>query len=236
MRQEGGSVRLRETRVHRYAINFVRYANMKKISRKPGEHVKHVFIAIYGINNIGKSWHAKRLVERLKAAGKKAIYIKYPAYEMEPSGSVLNTMLRKNKVQNVSEEELQLWYTLNRFQHAPILKKLLEEHDYVVTEDYTGTGICWGYTKGANLEWLEKINAPLIPADLSVLMTGERKKASAEKEHLHESNEELLTKAEKNFLILADRYHWKSVLKDEDYEITNQRFWDILVAADSTLR
>lgn len=193
------------------------------------------FIAIYGVNNIGKSWHAKNLVERLKVVGKKTVYIKYPIYDIEPSGSFLNKALRSGGEQKISEEELQTWYALNRFQFEPTLKKMISENDYVIAEDYTGTGICWGYTKGADLPWLENLNAKFLKPDVSILMYGQRKKSSAEEGHLHESREELLEKAEQTLNMLAERYGWEKIEKDEDYEITKRRFWDILVAKDDTL-
>jgi thymidylate kinase len=193
------------------------------------------FIAIYGVNNIGKSWHAKHIVERLNHLGKKAVYLKYPVYDIEPSGPFLNKTLRSGGQQTISEEELQVWYALNRFQFQPELRRLLEENDYVVAEDYAGTGICWGYTKGADLDWLENLNSKFIQPDLCILMRGERKVCSVEKNHLHESNEDLLTKAAETLEMLADRYRWERATRAEDYEVTKQRFWDILVADDPSL-
>jgi len=84
---------------------------------------KGLFITIYGINNIGKSTHAKRLVERLKKLGKKAVYIKYPIYDLAPTGPFLDKVLRHSKKQKMPEEELQLWFVLNRYQFQPKLKK-----------------------------------------------------------------------------------------------------------------
>ena len=193
------------------------------------------FIAIYGVNNIGKSWHAKNIVKHLRSAGKKTIYIKYPIYDVKPSGDFLNKMLRSGEPQNISEEELQTWYALNRFQFEPTLKKLIEENDYVVAEDYTGTGICWGYAKGTDLYWLEHLNSKFIKPDLNILMYGKRKKTSAEKGHLHESQEDLLKKAQETLQMLAEKYGWHKVEKVEDYEVTKARFWDILVAEDKSL-
>ena len=62
-------------------------------------------ITIYGINNIGKSTHAKLIVERLKQNGYKAFYVKYPVYNMEPTGVFLNEVLRGEGGQKISEDE-----------------------------------------------------------------------------------------------------------------------------------
>ena len=63
-----------------------------------------MFITLYGINNIGKSTQALRLVERLKAEGFDAVYVKFPVYDVEPTGVYLNQFLRSGGAQEISEE------------------------------------------------------------------------------------------------------------------------------------
>ena len=123
--------------------------------------MKGKFITFYGINNIGKSTHAELLTERLKAEGHDAIFVKFPVYDLNPTGPYLNQFLREGK-QEISEEELQMWFTLNRFQAQPRLKKWLDEGKIIVAEDYTGTGLAWGSLKGADLTWLTEMNKYLI--------------------------------------------------------------------------
>ncbi|MBI5754595.1 hypothetical protein HZA41_00065, partial [Candidatus Peregrinibacteria bacterium] len=74
------------------------------------------FITFYGINNIGKTTHARRLCRRLVDRGIRAEFLKYPIYSIEPTGSFLNKILRSGAKQTISEEELQMWFALNRFQ------------------------------------------------------------------------------------------------------------------------
>ena len=40
------------------------------------------FIVIYGVNNLGKTTQANMLVQKLKASGLKAEYLKYPIYDL----------------------------------------------------------------------------------------------------------------------------------------------------------
>ena len=100
-----------------------------------------MLITLYGINNIGKSTQAKKLVERLESEGKTVKYIKYPVYEIEPTGRFLNDFLRgggtEQAAKAASEEELQMWFTLNRYQFEPTLKKWLADGVIVIAEDYT---------------------------------------------------------------------------------------------------
>ncbi|MEK9133035.1 MAG: hypothetical protein AAB606_05015 [Patescibacteria group bacterium] len=188
--------------------------------------MKGKFITLYGINNIGKTTHAKRLVERLNKLGKKAVYIKYPIYDQNPTGPFLNDQLRRKKHQTIGENELQLWFVLNRYQFEPKLKKMLKEGRIVVAEDYTGTGIAWGTAKGANRRELENMNKFLVHEDFAVFMNGQRKMSSKESKHIHESNDALVHKCQAVFRNLARKYGWHTVKVAEDKEVTAARIWE----------
>lgn len=185
-----------------------------------------MLITLYGINNIGKSTHAKRLVERLKNEGKDVVYLKYPVYEIEPTGVFLNKILRSGEAQKISEEELQMWFTLNRYQFQPELQKMLDEGKYVVAEDYVGTGIAWGTAKGASTDWLENLNKYLIKEDLAILIDGERAESSIEEGHIHETNNELIKKCRETLLLLADKYGWQKVALQESKDETEKLVWE----------
>lgn len=172
---------------------------------------KGKFITIYGINNIGKSTQSKILVRKLKKAGYKACYVKYPVYDIEPSGSFINKILRSSGKQKISENELQLWFVLNRYQFQPTLKNLLKKGYIVIAEDYIGTGIAWGTAKGLDQKWVEEINESLLKEDFSILIEGERNLVAKEKKHVHEQNDKLINDCIKVHSKLADKYGWKRV-------------------------
>lgn len=182
-------------------------------------------ITFYGINNIGKSTHAHILCDRLNKAGYEAVYLKYPVYDIGPSGPYLNKVLREGK-QKITEDELQLWFTLNRYQFEPVLKKYLMEGKTVIAEDYIGTGIAWGVTKGLNEEWLEQINRFLIRSDLCILIDGERTVEAVEKGHIHETNEELMRKSREVHLKLAKKYAWHVIKLQKHKEDTAKLIWE----------
>lgn len=166
------------------------------------------FITLYGINNIGKSTQAKLLVEALEKQGLKVSYLKYPIYDLKPTGPFINKVLRSKKGQTISESELQLWFILNRYQFEPTLENLIETHDVVIAEDYIGTGIAWGVAKGLSKQWLEEANKHLLTEDVCILFEGKRKLGSREKTHLHEQNDELSEKCCKILSHLADQNGW----------------------------
>lgn len=187
---------------------------------------KGIFITLYGINNIGKTSHALRLVARLKKMSIPAMYLKYPVYKQKPTGPLLNKMLRSQKKQGISEAELQLWFVLNRYQFQPKLKKLLDQKKVIIAEDYIGTGIAWGLTKGAKFRELENMNKFLVQPDLSILIDGKRILRAKERKHIHERDDKLVRKCQRVFRRLAKRYKWNVVQLADDRDITAARIWN----------
>lgn len=186
------------------------------------------FITFYGINNIGKSTHAKRLVERLIDEGRKAKYLKYPIYDLEPTGPFLNNVLRGEGGQKISEDELQLWFVMNRYQFQPELERMLDEDNIVVAEDYSGTGIAWGVAKGLEKNWLEEINKFLVKEDFSILFEGKRDISAMEEGHVHEENEKLIQKCIKTHSHLADKYGWKKLQIQPEQDDTAKLVWEMV--------
>lgn len=190
--------------------------------------MKGKFIVLYGINNIGKTVQSRRLVANLKKLGKKTVYLKYPVYSLKPSGPMIDQILRSGKKQRISEEELQIWFVLNRYQFQPTIFKWLKEGKTIVAEDYVGTGIAWGVAKGAKMKTLENMNKFLVQEDLGILMEGKRKMSSKEKGHLHEEQHHLVMRCAKVFRRLAKKHRWKRVKVSMDKDETERRIQEII--------
>jgi dTMP kinase len=189
------------------------------------------FIAFYGINNIGKSTQALRLEKYLNETGYKVCYIKFPVYEITPSGEYINSILRptdENCRQTISEEELQMWFAINRYQFVEKLNEKIATHDFVIAEDYVGTGIAWGHTKGLEIEWLEALNKYLPREDLAVFMHGTRGMDAKEERHIHEFDDQLVERCAEVHEKLALKYGWSKVEVSENWDITQQRIWAII--------
>lgn len=190
--------------------------------------MKGKLITIYGINNVGKSTQAKLLVDKLEKSGQKVKFLKYPIYDLPPTGPFLNSVLRSEGGQKISEDELQLWFILNRYQFEPELKKFLEDGYVVVAEDYVGTGIAWGTTKGLDQEWLEEANKFLLKEDLAIMIDGERDPRVIEKIHLHEQNPELMIKCAGVLKGMAEKFGWSVVERKSTIEETAGKIWEVV--------
>jgi len=182
-------------------------------------------IVLYGINNLGKSTQAKLLVERLKTNGYQAEYLKYPIYDLEPSGTILNDYLRNANPHNLHSREAQIIYAMNRTQYQPELIAKLRAGINVIAEDYKGTGIAWGLGAGVDEKFLKDINSHLIEEDLVFLFDGERFRQAIETNHKHENNEDLITKVRWAHLKLREEYGWFKINANETIEKIHEELW-----------
>lgn len=189
-------------------------------------------IVLYGINNLGKTTQAKLLVKKLQGLGLRAEYLKYPIYELKPTGPKINQILRSGNKQNISEEEFQNLYAQNRRDYEPMVKKKLGEGISIVAEDYIGTGIAWGVSKGADLNILEKQNQDLLSEDIAILLDGERFLEGKESNHLHESNDSLMQRCRQIHKDLAKKYKWYIINANQPIDSVHQ---DIIKIIQKTL-
>ncbi len=189
--------------------------------------MKGAFITIYGVNNLGKTTHVNILADRLRGMGFEVKTLKYPVYDIEPTGSFINSVLRSG-VQKISEEELQMWYVLNRYQYQAELKALLDAGVFVIAEDYSGTGIAWGMAKGLDEDWICGLNEKLIHPDLAVLFEGARQMQAKEKIHIHEQNDDLAEKCKSVHSYLADKFGWQRVEVEEEKDDTAAGLWAVV--------
>lgn len=182
-------------------------------------------IVLYGINNLGKSTQAKLLVEKMLASGYQAEYHKYPIYDLEPSGIILNNYLRENNTYNLSPREAQIIFALNRTQYQDTLIEKLKQGINVIAEDYKGTGLAWGISAGADENFLRKVNSHLIDEDLVFLFDGERFKQAIENNHKHENDNELMKIVRDTHLRLGKEFGWKNINANLSIDEIHNLIW-----------
>lgn len=189
---------------------------------------KGKLIVFYGTNNLGKSTQAKILVEKLNSLNLPTEYLKYPLYDLAPSGKLLNDYLRNNNPYQLTAREAQIIYTLNRTQYQNEIIKKLEDGVNIIAEDYTGTGIAWGVGAGIDQSFLEEINNHLIKEDLAILFDGERFKNSIENNHKHEKDEEFSKRVRQIHLELGKKFDWIKINANLTIEEISQQIFDIV--------
>lgn len=188
--------------------------------------MKGKLIVLYGANNLGKSTQVELLEKSLQIKNIPVKRIKYPIYDLEPTGPLINAVLRQGK--QMPEEELQRTYVQNRKDFEPQLKGMLADGTYVIAEDYLGTGIAWGMVRGVPLEVLEDMNEGLYPADVSVMLYGKRFATGRESTHRNETDETIWNLAKEKHDLLAKRYNWELVYANQPIEKVQHDILSIL--------
>ncbi len=183
-------------------------------------------IVIYGPNNLGKSTQVELLEKTLKKLKLKVKRIKYPIYNLKPTGPKINSVLREGV--KMPELELQKLFAQNRRDFQPKLEDLLSKGAYVIAEDYIGTGIAWGMTWGVKLSELEKINADLLKEDMAIVLDGERFRQGIEKTHKNEIDDRVWQKSRDIHQKLGKRYGWKKIGANHPVEDVQEMIVKIL--------
>ncbi len=184
------------------------------------------FIVLYGTNNTGKTTQAKLLVEKLNKEGKKSEYLKYPVYDIVPSGVILNNFLREGNKYNLTLREAQIIYAINRTQFEGILKSKLNDGINIIAEDYIGTSIAWGVGSGVDEEFLIEINSHLLKEDISFLFDGERFLESIEDGHKFENDNDLIGRVRNIHLGLSKKHQWKKINANLSIDEIHKILWD----------
>ena len=172
--------------------------------------MKGKFIVLYGINNLGKSTQLELLKEFLSdTTGRLCVSIKYPLYELKPTGHIINGYMRQGNPYQLSAREFQIFQAMNRTHYNnACLKDMLSRGTHVLAEDYVGTSVAWGMGAGVDRSFLEYINSHLVKPDIAILLDGERFREGIETGHTHESDDELTQRVRKHHLILAQDEAW----------------------------
>ena len=194
---------------------------------------KGKFIVIYGNNNSGKTTQAKLLVEKMKEHGLQVRYIKYPMYDLSPTGALINGYLREGNPNNFTPREAQTLYAMNRTQFESTLKSWLDAGENVVAEDYTGTSLGWGQVTGVSKDYLVEVNSHLLKEDVILYLKGQRHIVAKEHKHIHEKDDKLIQKAGKVFDGLAEEYNWTIINAVGTIEEVHKRMWKSFQEAES---
>ena len=195
----------------------------------PNGQKKGKFIVLYGVNNLGKTTQAKLLVENLIIKlSQKAEYIKFPVYDLQPSGPEINNYLKQGNPHQFTAREFQFLQILNRTQFEPKLKEKLDNGIWIVAEDYTGTGIAWGMATGVNKNLLYTLNSHLLKEDLGILFEGEPFTETLDKNNIHETDPALLKKVEEIFKIISKDFGWQGVNANQTKEEVQEQILQIV--------
>lgn len=182
-------------------------------------------ITIMGVTNVGKTTQMDFLEKRLINNGLSFKMLKYPIYDLLPTGPRIFAVLKQGNPENLNAKELQELCAENRKDFQNKLEELLSTIDVVIAEMYTGTGIAYGIGDGVPKDFLLEINQGLLEPDVSILLDGERYMESKEAGHRFENDDEKTNFIRNIHLELADELGWTIVNANQDREIISNQIW-----------
>jgi len=186
-------------------------------------------IAIYGTTNVGKTTQVDLLRIRFLAIGKKCITIKYPIYNLLPTGPRINDYLRNGNPEHLSPEEFQYLNVQNREDFESEAIKAKKENHVILLEMYKGTGIAYGMGDGLSKQFLISMNEKLFEPNLNILLDGKQFMESVEKGHIYEEDETKTAIIRRAHLELAKDFGWTVVRSDQQKEEVLESIWTQIV-------
>lgn len=187
-----------------------------------------LFIVLYGPSGVGKSKQLQLLENRFSQMQIATKTVEYPLVDLEPVGPKIKKIVW-GMDERPSEEEMQEMFSQNRRDFEPTLKSWLSSGMVVLAENYKGTGMVWGVTRGIGVEKMEKINEGFLDPDISILIDGPRRLDLRPGEGtIYDVDEDEWYKARKVYLQMADKYGWIRVGGDAPILTVDTRIWSII--------
>ncbi len=186
--------------------------------KKEFKSKRALIVAIYGVNNIGKTTQIGLFEKACKENNLEYMYVKYPVYKQEPTGPRINAFLREKNPEKLSPMDFQKLNVQNREDFEPTLEKLAMEHDVIILEMYTGSGIAFGMGDGIPKQELVELNQKLVEPDISILLEGMRFLEAKEKNHYFEQDDEKVERIRQHHLELAKDFGWTIVNANQSPE------------------
>ena len=127
-------------------------------------------LAIEGTDGSGKATQAQKLVERLEAEGYDVLAIDFPRYQSRSSYFVKQYLKgHYGGLDDVSPYVTALFYALDRYQAAPVIREALQQGKVVVTDRYTGSNMAHQGSKLVEAEerralfnWIQSLEYQLL--------------------------------------------------------------------------
>jgi dTMP kinase len=172
---------------------------------------KGIFIAVEGVDAVGKRTQTSILSSWLASKGFKTLTLSFPVYE-----TVIGREIRRflDGTVNYPQEVRALLYAANRWEKKADLETILASTDVTIVNRYTGSNLAYGTSNGLDLEWLLTLEAGLPKPDLVLVLDAPPAKLvprRSRNKDSYERNLELQERARTAYLTLAKKFGWRVV-------------------------
>ncbi len=193
---------------------------MERPSVLPGH-----FIDLEGIDQSGKKTQTRLLVAKLRRKGLKAVTLDFPVYSTS-IGQEIQAFL--NGKRNYPPQAVHMLYSLNRWENRDRIIRALDSADFLLADRYSASNLAYGLAKGLDLGWLISLDRGLPMPERVIVLDIPVGSSFVRKSHLrdlHESDRALLLKVRRNYLRLANRFHWQVVDGTRSATVVHSEIW-----------
>ena len=161
-----------------------------------------VFIAIEGIDAVGKKTQTFILKSWLNSRGTSTRTFSFPAYD-----TVIGKEIRRFLAGTSSypQQARAMLYAANRWEKAAELERLLSNNYVVIVNRYTGSNYAYGTSNGLELDWLVSLEVGLPQPDITLVLDAPPAKIAprrGERKDTYERNLALQEKVRSAYLAL----------------------------------
>lgn len=189
-----------------------------------------LFIAIEGIDAVGKKTQTSILNSWLRSRGLSTRTLSFPVYETtigkEIKGFLAGTV-------NYPPEVRAMLYAANRWEMKAELGSILGGTDVTLVNRYTGSNLAYGVSSGLGLDWLLNLEAGLPEPDVVVVLDAPPVNLAPRRggKDSYERNASLQTKARGAYTELAAKFGWTVVNADRGIEETSDEIKSVVTRA-----
>jgi dTMP kinase len=192
------------------------------------KRTKGFFIAIEGIDAVGKRTQTSILHSWLTSKGLATLSISFPFYETAIGGEIKKFLA--GEVDYPPQVRAML-YSANRWEKKADLERMLANSDTVLVNRYTGSNLAYGVPSGLKLDWLLRLESGLPKPDLVLILDAPPAKLVArrgETKDSYERNLELQSKARRVYLELAKKFRWRLIDANRDVDETSREVTSVV--------
>lgn len=138
-------------------------------SERP-ERRRGALIVFEGLDRAGKTTQSHKTREFLEEQAEDVALVVFPDRETD-IGRVISDYLQTHaNTGNLSDEAVHLLFSANRWEHAKMLRAMLDKGTTVIMDRYAYSGVAYSTAKGLEWEWCRAADAGLPKPDAVIFL------------------------------------------------------------------
>ncbi|MDG6956571.1 MAG: dTMP kinase [Nitrososphaerota archaeon] len=170
-----------------------------------------IFIAIEGVDAVGKRTQTSLLKSWLRVRGLSVRTLSFPAYETDIGKQIRGFL--DGKLTYPPQVRAML-YAANRWEKKAELEATLSKSDAIIVDRYIGSNLAYGVSSGLDLEWLRALDTGLPEPDVTLVLDAPLAKTMprrGRRKDSYEGDVRLQASARRAYLELAKGFGWTVV-------------------------